>query len=186
MTPAEFFAWEETQLEKHEYHLGEIFAMTGGRPRHNLIESNTLIELAAATRPRGCKTFTGNQAIAVPPGERYVYPDVTTACGTIEVEPGTHAIQNPTVIVEVLSPNTEDYNRSKKWGFYQTIPSLTDYLLVSQRSIRVEHYRRVGSSSWALEILGEGGTVTLANGGTLLLESMYQGVFELPGDDEGE
>jgi Uma2 family endonuclease len=180
MSAAEYLAWERAQPEKHEYHLGEVFAMAGGSPRHNFLSSAAGAELRAAVRGKGCHVLSSDQRISARQGERYVYADAVAACGGVHTEPGTSdVLANPSVIVEVLSPSTEAYDRGDKWESYQRLASLTDYLLVAQASARVEHYQREGDGSWRYRVLEAGDTITLTNGATLAIDSIYEGAFEL-------
>lgn len=99
------------------------------------------------------------------------------------MEAGTSdVLSNPTVVVEVLSRGTEAFDRGEKWEAYQRLVSLTDYLLVSQRHVRIEHYRREGDGSWRYRVLEQGDTITLANGASLSVDAIYDGAFELESD----
>jgi Uma2 family endonuclease len=91
-------------------------------------------------------------------------------------------ITNPTVLVEVLSSSTEEYDRGLKWAGYQRIASLTDYLLVAQVEVRIEHYRRNADGSWTYRAAGPGEQLELTGGGTCAIDAIYTGVFELPGE----
>lgn len=180
MSPAEYLAWERAQPAKHEYHLGEVFAMAGGSPRHNYLSNALGAELRAAMRGKRCHVLSPDQRISARQGERYVYADAVVACGGVRTEPGTtDVLANPSIIVEVLSPGTEAYDRGEKWEAYQRLPSLTDYLLVSQTAARIEHYRREADGSWRYRLLEAGATFTLANGATLSVDAIYEGAFEL-------
>ncbi|WP_437733967.1 Uma2 family endonuclease [Sorangium sp. So ce1335] len=180
MSATEYLEWERAQAAKHEYHLGEIFAMAGGSPRHNFLSSAMGAELRAAVRGKPCHVLSSDQRISAKQGERYVYADTVVVCGGVRMEPGaSDVLANPSVVVEVLSPSTEAYDRGGKWGAYQRIPSLTDYLLVSQVSVRVEHYRREADDSWRYRVIEAGGSITLANGATLPIDAIYEGAFEL-------
>lgn len=180
MSAAEYLAWERKQTAKHEYHLGEVFAMAGGSPRHNLLSNAVGAELRAAVRGKPCHVLSPDQRISAKQGERYVYADAVVACGGVRMEPGTSdVLANPSVVVEVLSPSTETYDRGEKWEAYQRLASLTDYLLVAQTSVRVEHYRREADGSWRYRVLEAGGAITLANGAGLLVDALYEGAFDL-------
>lgn len=180
MTAAEYLEWERQQPEKHEYHLGEVFAMAGGSRRHNFLSGAMVGELRTAERGRGCYVFTADQRISVSRGERYVYADAVVACGEQQTEPDmSDILTNPSVIVEVLSPSTEAYDRGDKWEAYQRLASLTDYLLVAQTSARIEHYRREADGSWRYRVLGAGDTITLTDGAALSVDAIYEGAFEL-------
>ncbi|MEI8254777.1 MAG: Uma2 family endonuclease [Deltaproteobacteria bacterium] len=180
MTAAQYLDWERLQPSKHEFHLGEVYAMAGGSPRHNSLSSAVGAELRAATRARGCHTFSSDQRIAATQSDRYVYADVVVTCGPVQLEPGTtDVLANPSIVVEVLSPATQTYDRGDKWEAYQRLASLTDYLLVAQSSVRVEHYQRESGGSWRYRTLAAGETITLANGAVLTVDAIYDGAFDL-------
>jgi Uma2 family endonuclease len=180
LSAAEYLVWERDQPEKHEYHSGEVFAMAGGSPRHNFLSNAMGAELRAALRGRGGHVFSSDQRISAKEGERYVYADAVVACGGMRMEPGTtDVLANPKVIVEVLSRSTEAYDRGDKWDAYQRLPSLTDYLLVSQAAAQIEHFKREADGSWRYRLIEAGQIVTLSNGATLAIDAVYEGAFEL-------
>ena len=186
LTPDEYLAWEREQVEKHEYLDGEVFAMSGGSPRHSRLAARVISELDRRVGPT-CATMTSDLRVSLANGRRYVYPDATVVCGPFVAREGTRdTLFNPTIVVEVLSSSTESYDRGLKWHDYQQIASLTDYLLVSQRELRVEHYARTGPNAWAYREHGPGDHVTLANGTTLAVDDIYAGAFEFPGDQPGD
>jgi Uma2 family endonuclease len=183
MNPAEYFAWERDQASKHEYYLGEVFAMAGGSVRHNFLAGAIVAELRAALRGKGCYALTSDQRIAAEPGRRYVYADAVVVCGTMSTEPGTtDVLSNPCIIVEVLSRSATSYDRGDKWQAYQSIASLTDYLLIAQTGARIEHYLREGDGSWRYRVFQAGNTVSLANGATVSVDAVYQNAFDLAAD----
>ncbi len=180
MSAAQYLEWERQQLSRHEFHLGEVYAMAGGSPRHNFLSSAVGAELRAAVRPRGCHSFSPDQRISATESARYVYADAVATCGPLQLESGTtDVLANPSIVVEVLSPATQTYDRGEKWEAYQRIASLTDYLLVAQTAVRVEHYQRETDGSWRYRTLGAGETITLANGATLAVDAIYDGAFDL-------
>lgn len=183
MSAAEYLAWERGQTERHEYHFGEVFAMAGGSPRHNLLAGAVVAELRAALSGKGCHVLTSDQRISAEPGRRYVYSDAVAVCGPMELEPGTaDVLANPRVVVEVLSRSTEAYDRGDKWDAYQRLTSVTDYLLVEQGAVRIEHYQRESDRTWRYRVLGAGEAVTLKGGATLSVDAIYEGAFDLAGD----
>jgi Uma2 family endonuclease len=183
MSAADYLAWERRQPEKHEYLLGEVFAMAGASHRHNFLSGAMVAELRAVLRDKGCVVLSSDQRISAEQGKRYVYPDAVAACGGVKTEPGTSdVLANPSLVVEVLSRSTEAYDRGEKWEAYQGLASLTDYLLVAQGSVRIEHYRREADGSWRYRLHGAGDTVTLANGATLSIDAVYEGAFDLTAD----
>ncbi|MGK4004558.1 Uma2 family endonuclease [Sorangium sp. So ce1036] len=183
MSAAEYLAWEREQPAKHEYHLGDVFAMAGGSPRHDFLSNAVGAELRASVRGTGCHVLSSDQRISARQGERYVYADAVVVCGGVRTEPGeSDVLANPTVVVEVLSRSTETSDRGERWEGYQRLPSLTDYLLVSPWHVRVEHFRREGDGSWRYRVHERGDTIALANGAQVSVDAIYDGAFELPAD----
>jgi Uma2 family endonuclease len=180
MSASEYLAWEREQPEKHEFHAGEVFAMAGGSPRHNLLSGRMLVQLSAALP--ACHVLSSDQRIAAE-AERYVYADCVAVCGEVRMAPETSdVLASPTVVVEVLSKRTERYDRGDTWAAYQRLPSLTDYLLVAKHSARVEHYRRERAREWRYSVHGVGDTIELASGAKLEVDRIYEGALDLPSD----
>jgi len=183
LTAAEYLAWEREQPVKHEFFDGEVFAMAGGSPRHNALCGRMIVVLNAALRGRGCVELPSDQRIGIDHGMRYVYPDVSVVCGGVQLQEETRdVIVNPSIIVEVLSQGTEQYDRGLKWVSYQQLPSLTDYVLVSQSETRIEHYRREPAGRWSYRSFGPGERIELTSGAALEVDAIFAGVFDLPGD----
>jgi Uma2 family endonuclease len=170
----EYLAYERASELKHEYIGGEIVAMAGGSRRHNALAAKITATLVN-TCPPGCVVFQSDQRIRILASGVATYPDVSMVCGPTEVDPadpGGETITNPTLLVEVLSASTEQIDRGFKWQQYQRIPSLQEYVLVSQASPRVEIYRRLAVDRWEYVDVQEG-TVQLASGATLDLAMLY-------------
>lgn len=183
MTVAEYLSWERAELEKHEYHDGEIFAMAGGTPRHNFLSNAVGAELRAALRGKDCPTLSSDQRIAADNGSRFVYADAVAACGGVKTLEGTtDVLANPSIVVDVLSKSTEGYDRGDKWEAYQRLASMTDYLLISQAAVRIEHFQREVDGSWRYRVVEAGGRVALANGAFIEVDAIYQGAFDVAGD----
>lgn len=179
MSAAQYLEWERAHADKHEFHDGEVFAMAGGSPRHNLLSSAVAAELRVATRPLGFHVLSSDQRIAAPPQRRYVYADAVVVCGKLETEPNApDVLLNPGVIVEVLSSSTEAHDRGIKWAAYQRLASLTDYLMLAQAQVHIEHYRRE-ADGWHYQVLGAGDVIVLANGAKVNVDAIYAGAFEL-------
>jgi Uma2 family endonuclease len=182
MSASEYLAWEREQVERHEFLRGEVFAMSGGSFRHSALAAAIARDLGVAARGSDCRVHSSDRRVVVTPGEHYVYPDVTLVCGPHEVAEGTSdVLANPRMIVEVLSRSTEAYDRGDKWVAYQRIPSLCEYVLVSQAVPRIEIFRREGEG-WHYEVVEAGERLVLAGRFELEVDSLYEGIFELPGD----
>lgn len=183
MSAAEYLAWEREQPDKHEFNDGEVFAMAGGSRRHNFLAVAIGAELRAALRGGDCRVLSSDQRIAAPRGERYVYADCVVSCGPSAPDDEDDVLSTPTIIVEVLSKSTERYDRGEKWQGYQKLASLTDYLLVAQRSVRIEHYRRDREEGvWRYRVVSAGEAVELTNGARIAMDAVYEGALELPAD----
>ena len=145
VTPEQYLEMERQAERKHEYDRGRIIAMPGASREHNLIAVNIMSELWNQLVERPCEAYAGNMRVRLGEGGPYVYPDVVVVCGEprFEVEGGVDTLQNPTLIVEVLSPSTEGRDRGRKSRVYRALPSLRHYVMVAQDEVLVEHYRRV-------------------------------------------
>ena len=150
-TPEEYLAQERQALYKSEYLNGEIFAMSGASREHNLICVNVSSILHAQLRQRPCETYAGDMRVKVSPTGLYTYPDVIVVCDEPQFEDAhVDTLLNPTLIMEVLSPSTEDYDRGTKFEHYRTLPSLQEYLLISQDKIHIVHYVKQEDATWVL------------------------------------
>ncbi len=160
----EYVALDRAAEERWDYVGGEAFAMAGASPEHNLVVANFAGSLRAALRGKPCLAMSEGQKIATPRTRAYFHPDVVVVCGTPEYdERDDHAIVNPTVLVEVLSPSTSDYDRGRKLVHYRSLESLTDYLLVSIEDRSVEHHHRVGPERWEVRTGIREGALELAS-----------------------
>ena len=173
-TYAEYLAYEQDSGLKHEYDNGEILATAGGSRRHNALASRVS---AALEQGRGskCVAFQSDQKVRILATGKATYPDATLVCGPIAGDPADPlgaTITNPTLLVEVLSPSTEQEDRGNKWQHYQLIPSLQEYVLVSQSEPRLERYRRLESGAWEYSDVTTG-VVQLATGATIDLATLY-------------
>lgn len=147
-TPEEYFAMEEGSSVKHEYWRGEIYMMAGGSVGHNAIGANAVGELRNALRRAGkrCLVMSSDMKIHVPGEDYYTYADAVVVCDKVHYHKGRKdIIENPLLLVEVLSPSTADHDRTSKFNLYSRLDSLQHYLLVEQDSIGVE-YRRLGEN----------------------------------------
>ena len=151
-TEAEYLAHEERAEHRSEFYRGEIFAMSGGTVNHDRIAGNTYLALRIALDGRPCETFTSNMHVLVEKYRLYTYPDVSVACGgVIRVQDRNDTITNPVLIIEVLSESTERHDRTDKFRFCRAIPSLREYVLIDQYSVRLEHHWKVDGERWIFE-----------------------------------
>ena len=143
LTPEEYLAWERKLDIKHEYLRGEIIAMSGASRAHSLIVTNISGELYIQLKGETCEGHTNDIRVRTSPEISYFYPDILVVCGEPRFEDNVFdTLLNPIVLVEVLSPSTEAYDRGEKFEHYQQLTSLREYILVSQDEVRVEHHRR--------------------------------------------
>jgi Uma2 family endonuclease len=146
----EYLAMERRSEVKHEYFAGEIFAMAGASYVHTVIAANCAAELRNALRNRDCNVAYSNLRVKTV-SSLYTYPDVTVVCGKPQFDDELRdTLTNPVVLVEILSRSTEGYDRGQKFLNYRSIPSLKEYVLVSQRQMLVEHYLRQPTGQWVL------------------------------------
>jgi Uma2 family endonuclease len=147
-TVEDYFAVEDTSPIKHEYYEGEIFAMTGASLRHNRIARNLLTALSSRFGSTDCEAFGSDLRVRTP-GGLLTYPDVTVVCGEIELSnvDRLDTVLNPTVIIEVLSESTRDYDTGEKCRLYCEIPTLLEYITVDQARMRVELLSALRSGS---------------------------------------
>lgn len=147
-TEAEYLAWEADALRKSEYVGGEIRMMSGGTSDHGLISANVIGALWVALRGSACRVMSADMRVLSGDGSLR-YPDASIVCGAFKYHgPGRLVFANPLVLVEVLSPGTENTDRGEKLLGYQAIESLQSYLLVEQRMARIEQYTRMDNGEW--------------------------------------
>jgi Uma2 family endonuclease len=152
LTEAEYLEIERRADFKSEFFEGEMFAMSGGTRWHSIITANLVRALGNKLSHRGCVIFDSNMRVKVGETGLYTYPDVSVACEEQQFVDGEmDTLLNPTLIVEVLSESTEKYDRGAKFRQYQSIPSLQEYLLVSQDAPRVELFVRQPNGKWLLQ-----------------------------------
>jgi Uma2 family endonuclease len=146
----EYFALEQASDARFEYWDGDIVCMSGGSRAHGMISSNVHLSLGNGLRGGRCRAFTGDTAILTPALPPYRYPDASAACGELEYKHvnGLDALVNPTLVVVVTSPSTVRLDEGEKFLAYQAIPSLREYLLVSQDGPHVTHYTRQDGGAW--------------------------------------
>ncbi|MXZ00992.1 Uma2 family endonuclease [Candidatus Poribacteria bacterium] len=146
VTPEEYLASERRGKYKSEYIHGEVLAMSGASNAHNIITVEITTELNIQLRPRGCFVYSGDMRVRTSRTGSYFYPDVAVVCDKPQFEDNVFdTLLNPILIVEVLSPSTEVYDKGEKFAHYQELASLREYVLVSQDRVHVDHYRLMGT-----------------------------------------
>ncbi|NJL29196.1 MAG: Uma2 family endonuclease [Thermoanaerobaculia bacterium] len=151
MTPAEYLALERQAETRSEFLDGEIFAMAGASARHVRVCAALTATLWNQLVDRPCDVLPTDMRVKIPATGLYTYPDVAVVCGEAEYDDAEHdTLLNPTLLIEVLSPPTADYDLGAKFGHYRTLPSLREVLYVAQSEVHVLHYRRQSDGTWLL------------------------------------
>jgi Uma2 family endonuclease len=191
-TPEEYLALERHAEFKSEYIDGRIVAMTGASEPHNAITGSFYVALYTRLRSGPCRVYIGDMRVKIGSGRRYTYPDLLAVCGDRIFADGVRdSLTNPGLIVEVLSPSTEAYDRGEKFQHYRAIESLQEYVLVSQDRPLVERFVRHGEF-WTLSAIGglDAEVELTSVGCTIPLREIYENVeFPAPpaaADPEGE
>jgi Uma2 family endonuclease len=176
-TVEEYLARERVAESKSEFFDGELFAMAGGSKSHNVICFNLIRRLGNALDRKPCQGFPSDMRVVTPTG-LYTYPDASVACGPAEFQDDREdVLLNPVVLFEVLSPSTESYDRGRKFQNYQSIPSLKEYILISQDRPLVEHFtRQAETNTWLLESYTEGEFPLPSLGVSLTVNDLYENV----------
>ena len=175
-TPEEYFDWEEQQLERHEYIDGEVYAMSGGTQNHSDIALNFGSLLKNHMRGSGCKTFNSDLRIKIFESNKYVYPDLSVTCDNRDKSTPQY-ITHPCLIVEVLSPSTEAYDRGDKFRMYRRNPSLRDYVLVHTDKIAIDLYRKDEAGNWNIINYEAGEAIELRSINlTYSIEQVYEDI----------
>ncbi len=180
LTPEEYFAWEEQQLEKHEYIDGEIYAMSGGSKNHSLISVRLITLFANHLEGSRCDTVNSDMRVNIVGTNDYTYPDVSVTCDDRDKNT-TQYITYPCLIVEVLSKSTEAYDRGGKFRMYRHNPVLQDYLLVSSTSIEIDLYHKNEQGEWIIINYKEGDIVELKSINlSVAIAEIYRGMVLTP------
>lgn len=147
-TPEEYFELEETAEYKSEYHDGEIIPMTGGTDAHNTIALNFCRSFPRTIDNQSYKLYLADMRLSIPEYKRYTYPDIMIIKGKPIFERNQTIVTNPLVIVEVLSKSTYNYDKTKKFKYYRSLPSLEEYILIDQYHYSVEKYVKQTNEQW--------------------------------------
>lgn len=154
-TPEEYLRLEAAAEMKHEYHAGEILAMSGGTYEHSRISANVIGEIGSRLEGTPCFVLESNMRVRLAREDRYVYPDASVVCGEPRFDPldaKRTTITNPGLIVEVLSEGTEAYDRGAKFTAYRDLESFEEYVLVSQDLPQIETFARQADGTWVFSV----------------------------------
>lgn len=161
---AEYLTFEASSNVKHEYLDGQIYAMAGGTPDHAALAAAVIGLLFPQLRSGPCRALDADLRVRIRATGLATYPDVTVVCGPRELDPDDpHAITNPTLIVEVLSPSTADYDRGDRFEHYKRLPSLRQYVIVSLPEHSIEVWSRTAEDAWTSTMGGDGDKVELVS-----------------------
>jgi Uma2 family endonuclease len=176
LSPTEYFAWEEQQLEKYEYINSEVYAMSGGSKNHSLISVRFITLFSNHLETSNCEIGNSDLRVNITGTNNYTYPDVSVTCDNRD-KTTTQYITYPCLIVEVLSAGTEAYDRGGKFRMYRNNPILQDYLLVSSTSIEIDLYHHKENGEWIIINYKEGDTIELKSINlSFAIEQVYRGL----------
>lgn len=152
ISPEQYLEMERSSETKHEYYKGDVFAMSGASIPHNYVFHNVYGSLVVFLKGKNCKPFGSDLRIHIPENGLYTYPDISVICDKLETSGGafTDNVTNPSIIIEILSRSTKDYDRGTKFHLYRSVQKLKEYLLIDSTSVSVELYTRQNDNSWIL------------------------------------
>lgn len=177
----EYVALQETSIEKLEYLDGVVYNMTGGTFNHAALQSETITTLSNQLRGRPCRVLSSDMRLRVTSRNAGLYPDASIVCGRPELRDHGRTLLNPLVIVEVLSPSTEEYDRGAKFAQYAQLPSLREYLLIDTTRASIEQRVREEDGSWSRTQAGPGEHIQLrAVPAQLDVDALYAGLELAP------
>jgi Uma2 family endonuclease len=175
-TPEEYFAWEEMQLEKHEYIEGEVYAMSGGSKNHGRIAIKLTALFDSHLDGTGCEVGNSDIRVNILETDDYTYPDASVTCDDRDKSSAKY-IAYPCTIVEVLSDSTEAYDRGEKFYRYRRNPILQEYVLVNTKMMAIDLYRKNSSGEWVIINYRGGDIVELASINlSFPIEQIYRGI----------
>jgi Uma2 family endonuclease len=151
LSEEDYLSIERNSLTKNEFYKGEVFAMAGAGNNHNIITANIIGEIHRHLRGKGCTIYPSDMRLHIPENSLYTYPDAMVVCGQKQFrDEKKDTLLNPVLIVEVLSPSTEGYDRGEKFRLYRSIASLQEYLIIDSQRYAVEKYQRNEEGYWVL------------------------------------
>ncbi len=179
-TIEEYLEMENVSTEKHEYYQGEIFAMSGGKSQHNIISKNLMIALGTKLKGKPCQPYGSDARIHIEKNTLFTYPDLSVICGDMKsLNNDDHNFLNPTIIFEVLSRSTRNYDRTTKFKLYRDIPTLKEYVMVETESIGIEAWQLNNKGQWELREYQSLGDVLLLPSVQVSIEvkDIYEGTI---------
>ena len=151
-TIEEYLEMENAAAEKHEYYQGEIFAMSGPKYQHVLVTGNLFGSLMNELKGKPCKPLVSDMRVHIQKNTLFTYPDISVVCGEPKfLNDDEWNLLNPTLIIEVLSPSTKNYDRGDKFNLYRDIPTLKEYILVEPETIGIESFYINANGQWELK-----------------------------------
>lgn len=167
ITEAVYLDAERLALDKHEYYKGEIFAMSSASLAHNEISINCVFELKNKLKGKPCQPYGSDLRVHIPLNSLFIYPDISIFCGEVEtIDDKFDTATNPSVIIEILSPTTKNYDLGQKFALYREIETLKEYILIDSEKVNVLKYSKNNDDSWLLveyKSLDDFITINLAN-----------------------
>ncbi len=179
LTIEEYIELDKTSEEKFEYFDGEVFNMSGVHPNHSRLELRLARLLGEQIEKRGCTVFSSNLRVKVPSMSPYRYPDLSALCSKPEFEEhsGLLCLTNPVVLVEILSPSTEAFDRGEKFTHYKSIASFREYLLIAQNKKNITHYLKQSERAWLQTEYSAGEVLQIASLECELdVDALYNGI----------
>jgi Uma2 family endonuclease len=180
ISPEQYLEMERAAETKHEYYNGEVFAMSGASLPHNFVCHNVYGSLIIFLKGKNCKPFGSDLRIHIPENTLYTYPDISIICGKPETADSFRdSIINPSIIIEILSKSTKDYDRGTKFFLYRSIQTLKEYILIDSTSVSIEIYNRQVDNSWILKEFKQPADsfVISTIGLSLFLKDVYEDVI---------
>lgn len=152
ISPEEYLGLERASESRHEYFEGQIFAISGASLPHNRIDVNIIVAIGSFLENKNCSVLPSHMRVSTPSRDSYMYPDALIVCGEPELEDDKFdTLKNPAVIIEILSPSTQGYDKNKKFFFYRQIPSLLEYIMIDSQKKFIRVGRKQPDGSWKFE-----------------------------------
>jgi Uma2 family endonuclease len=174
-----YLEMENNAIEKHEYYQGEVFAMSGAKLPHIKITGNLFVALRNKLKGKKCQPYGSDMRVHIPANTLFTYPDISIVCGEVEtLNNDEYNALNPTVIIEILSKSTKNYDRGEKFKLYRDITTLKEYILIDSESLHIEVFRLNENNHWELEEYNDAENYLQikAINENLLIAEIYEGV----------